>query len=386
MRQALPGRPGDLPRQHPADLPGLRHPRGPGGAGPEPRGTGAHPGEYTPIPGGARVKAWSGRVGSQLMGRSHALFLSIICVKKQAVCVDTHTNSCYNDKKTEVEDVLTILNNVSPSCWESFCKLVSASPFEFITMLIAGLSAIIAFCAYVHQRRQSKKASACKLAQYYAESIIPRASYTSSVYVANKYAETNKVAFPLDKITSFSKKEMDRLISEAKKQLAIEETEKISPTSLRINKIIFASSEDERKMYVDMRVEENSVGKSPENLNAMLLQRDFDREVNLLLNDLEWFSMQCRYKVADEKLIYQSLHQVFLSEVQMLYRCICAHNINGEDKYYTNLIWLFNIWKKRLLKYRKKNDRARKKAQKQVVSATRKAEQAGETTHHGKSV
>lgn len=282
--------------------------------------------------------------------------------------------------------MLTLLNSVSPSSWESFCKSVSASPFEFITMLIAGLSALIAFCAYVFQRRQSKKASACKLARYYAENIISRASYISSVYVANEYAETNKAAFPLEKIVSFTKKEMERLISEIDKEIAIEDSENISPTSLRINKIIFASSEDERKMYIDMHIEENHGTQPSENLNAILLREDFGREINLLLNDLEWFSMQCRYKVADEKLIYQSLHQSFLSEVQMLYRYICTHNINGEDKYYTNLIWLFNTWKKRLLKYRRKNDKARQKAQKQVASATRKAEQAGETPHHGKSV
>ena len=59
--------------------------------------------------------------------------------------------------------------------------------------------------------------------------------------------------------------------------------------------------------------------------------------------------MNCRYGLADEELIYQSLHQVFLSTVLMLYPIICESNTSNEDKHYTSIIWLFVKWRDRLI-------------------------------------
>ena len=96
--------------------------------------------------------------------------------------------------------------------------------------------------------------------------------------------------------------------------------------------------------------------------------------------------MQCRYGVADEKLLYQSLHQTFLAEVQLLYLQISIVNKSSEDKYYTNTIWLFEKWKKRLMKYRAKNQRARMRAVKKIERAKEEAKHAGNSVHHGKAI
>lgn len=80
-----------------------------------------------------------------------------------------------------------------------------------------------------------------------------------------------------------------------------------------------------------------------------------------LLNKLEYFSMYFTCNLADEKMVYQSLHQIYLSIVKELYGWIVmANDTNGKDRYYTNIIKLYNIWAKRdsdLLEKHIKNER-----------------------------
>ena len=84
-------------------------------------------------------------------------------------------------------------------------------------------------------------------------------------------------------------------------------------------------------------------------INGQFLQVDFNQEISGLLNELEWFAMNCKYGLADEGLLYQSLHQTFLSTVWMLYFFISSRNENNADKLYTNLCWLFIKWRDRLM-------------------------------------
>lgn len=65
------------------------------------------------------------------------------------------------------------------------------------------------------------------------------------------------------------------------------------------------------------------------------------------LNKLECFCMLFNYKIADEKVIYQSVHQVFLNTIKSLYINIARINKTPSDKYYTNIIELFNKWEAR---------------------------------------
>ena len=48
--------------------------------------------------------------------------------------------------------------------------------------------------------------------------------------------------------------------------------------------------------------------------------------------------------VADEETVYQSLHQSFLAMVKILYFSIASKNESGKDKYFTNIIELYNNW------------------------------------------
>lgn len=67
-----------------------------------------------------------------------------------------------------------------------------------------------------------------------------------------------------------------------------------------------------------------------------------------LLNKLEAYCMYFSNGLADEEIVYQSLHQMFLITIKQLYFLISRNNKdNGADKYYVNIIEMYNKWAKR---------------------------------------
>lgn len=66
--------------------------------------------------------------------------------------------------------------------------------------------------------------------------------------------------------------------------------------------------------------------------------------VNDLLNDMEYFSMHFTHGVADESVVYQSLHQTYVECVQLLYYNIAINNKTDGTQYYTNVVELYRIW------------------------------------------
>lgn len=80
-----------------------------------------------------------------------------------------------------------------------------------------------------------------------------------------------------------------------------------------------------------------------------------------ILNTLEYQCMYISTKVADEKYIYNSLHQQFLKAISLLYFEIALINTDNKDKYYTNIINVYNLWKNKYIKFIKKERKIKKK-------------------------
>lgn len=78
--------------------------------------------------------------------------------------------------------------------------------------------------------------------------------------------------------------------------------------------------------------------------HTILITDFYDRRTEVL-NKLEWFAMNFTSGLADEDVVYQSLHQVFLSSVKLFHFEISSRNINGtKDKYYCHIIELYKKW------------------------------------------
>lgn len=84
------------------------------------------------------------------------------------------------------------------------------------------------------------------------------------------------------------------------------------------------------------------------------LFKETTKKYESVVNKLEYFSMNFMCGIADESIVYQSLHQSFFGVISFFYPKICSANSGtGKDKYYTNLINLYNLWKEREEKYKK---------------------------------
>lgn len=81
----------------------------------------------------------------------------------------------------------------------------------------------------------------------------------------------------------------------------------------------------------------------------------------IILNNLEHMCMNISSKVADEKYIYNSLHQQFFKAIALLYFQISLINIDNKDKYYTNIIYVYNIWKQKYIKAEKREKKLKRK-------------------------
>ena len=73
----------------------------------------------------------------------------------------------------------------------------------------------------------------------------------------------------------------------------------------------------------------------------------FSKFVLDMLNELEGEITALRYNIADEKLVYQSLHQTYLNHMKNWYFFIAYENTTDESQYYSNIIFLYRLWKKR---------------------------------------
>ena len=259
--------------------------------------------------------------------------------------------------------------DIIAECVHCIGKFFSDHPetiFDCGTMLIAAISAFYAYLAYRHQRGRAAKAAACDLAQYYAHNIVEKYSFIFDVYSSSGYTEMVKRVFPIGKIKMFTLQEVCDFLVDSEINISdiMEEMTSISDKSILVHKLRYAKSSADRAQYIEEYSRPEIGGEEGFPDAASLLKEDFFASENSLLNDLEWFSMQCRYGISDEKLLYQSLHQTFLAEVQLLYFSISILNKNSEDKFYTNIIWLFDVWKKRLAKYRRKNQKEQARAAK----------------------
>lgn len=97
----------------------------------------------------------------------------------------------------------------------------------------------------------------------------------------------------------------------------------------------------------------------------LIHKNDSDLKIKALicdtLNKLEYMCMYISTKVADEKYIYNSLHQQFLKAIALLYIEISSTNKDSKDKYYTNIIHVYNLWKNKYIKASKKEEDFKKK-------------------------
>lgn len=230
-------------------------------------------------------------------------------------------------------------------------------------LLVTIISVICAFLVFFHQKNRSKKDAACRLAAHYADCLLGENRFVTNVYNAAQILDYVKHTFDkTEKLKDFDIFELKRILAE--KKIDLDEVKKRlynidSEIILNYSILHHESLSGGERAYAGFVVKDEDTGERKIR-DEHILQEHFKQSVYDLLNHLEWFSMNCRYGLADEALLYQSLHQTFLSSVWMLYPIICMNNTNNENKMCTNVIWLFKKWNHRLHRIKGKADFKRK--------------------------
>lgn len=230
-----------------------------------------------------------------------------------------------------------------------------------LMLLVTIISVYYAYRAYQHQKKRSQKEAACNLAKYYAKEIIRKYSDITYVYTKSGIADAIKKTLDLRELNNFDRAEIQKLLEAKDCTMAffVSKIKNIDPAIILDARIVAASTPEERETYRKLRTKD--ANGNLQIVNKDFLYEGFRREIRDLLNELEWFAMNCQYCLADEELLYQSLHQSFISTVWLLYLDISFYNENNEDKYFTNLIGLFCNWRNRLLKTVGKAEKKRQK-------------------------
>ena len=208
-----------------------------------------------------------------------------------------------------------------------------------------------------------EKEKAAELALMYKDEILPGVSYVSSILKANGIMDILG-NIHRDNIDQFNQTELFRLTNQNIKE-NIEKKENsfdTIDTFLRIRSQ-FGQIYSKKLHNIDPLLITKwygvKNGKKDKDGKAIVMTDDEKRKllkalkfeyttiVSHTLNSLECFSMNFVSGIADDAVVFQSLHQTYLNVVQLLYYNIAIKNVHEKDKYYTNITELYKKWREK---------------------------------------
>ena len=181
---------------------------------------------------------------------------------------------------------------------------------------------------YRYNSEWKEKNKAAELSKFYQYNILDKISYIE--FVMNRTGALKDVA-KIREFNEFTATELQRISGS---QTIYDDI--IKKITLDKNNDVFILA---NQLYKDKDISSLLDSLSPE-----LLKNRFFSDLSSLLNSMEYFSMCFTTGIADETVVYQSLHQSFLKCVRMLYWAIAASNKNPKDKLYTHLSALYLKW------------------------------------------
>lgn len=224
-----------------------------------------------------------------------------------------------------------------------FLKWFFMSP----TPIITSISVCVALAAYINQRKQVRKQNAYKVAAKYAEDIIPRSRYINSILQQTGLKEYISVFIGFEK---FTVTELNDFLKKVK-CTSDDFKDKLNTINNQMLEIAFLHSGCSGTIVSNHNSLKEAVNCSPNNIGIAFYKFILD-----FLNDMESMAMLFHYNIADEKLVYQTLHQTFLKNIENWYFFISDENRIDEDRYFRNIIWLYQLWHNRKVSDAKKLD------------------------------
>lgn len=188
---------------------------------------------------------------------------------------------------------------------------------------------------------------AIDLSEYYKDNIL---LYTPSIRYIFENSGISDILSKIEvrRIEHFDQKELNNFLNEKDIQTLqeIQKSDKFISAIINANSIYNLGLNEELITSFKNKKDDNI---SLSELDQKMLSVCLGRIITIVLNNLEYFSLHFTHRVADESVIYKSLHQTYISVVQMLYYHIAMKNPLSTTKYFTNIIELYEIWHDRAI-------------------------------------
>jgi len=225
-----------------------------------------------------------------------------------------------------------------------------------ISLIFIAFQVRLAVKDYKITNDRLRKDKAIELAKYYEETILPLSTKLSWVF---KEIDLNRLYSNIDeqKMIDFDNDELIGLCSSTVIQdyMEILQSKECKDVYNKFCIIIEDSMDFNTRFNLeidgieDCDIDERELSSALESFTDMKTGVSLGKTISGLLNKLEFFAMNFNYNIADESVVYQSLHQSYRGVIKLLYIQISSLNKDPKDKYYTNVIELFNTWNKRYL-------------------------------------
>lgn len=229
------------------------------------------------------------------------------------------------------------------------CKISLSNWGTWITLVGLFFTAIWSMHQYIKSKLSKQQEKASQIATDFADNLIEKMGLISKTLLKNSYIQ--KVTSIFDNhpecLSQFTTFEIEDIL--------VAENEDVDVFK---NFKDILCSEDTQKEYQNFLNEKYSE-KEQEKFNSK-----FPVLVESTLNHLEAICITITSQAAGSEFIYDSLHQTFLKTIKILAVLIAANNNNNVDKYFTNIIQVYNMWNKRKNKDIKKLIKTQKKINK----------------------
>lgn len=244
---------------------------------------------------------------------------------------------------------------------------------QWITIITIPYTAGWAIYQYKKSVYIKQQEKATNIAKEFSEDVINKCGLLYLVYSSSslndllKFDEKNYDDFKFFNVDELRKiyKDDNFPTEYSKKRTELEpELDKIYHRLLEISVTPYNDIPKEILIKKGNKVKKITLSKNPFVLQNSNLPYHFNELESDILNKLEYICMDISSKATDSSFIYQSLHQMFLRTVRTLAVSMSIDNNNFSDKYYTNIIHVYNDWTSRYEKDIKKEKRKKEKINK----------------------
>ena len=235
---------------------------------------------------------------------------------------------------------------------------------QVVAAVSSALAASFAFWQSWMMKRQldgdrylRRNERSVEIARQFADEVVPKSGYLNEVAMcsdtckslATRISRADVSEFTADEFESKVGEKPDEVLKKIRSELLDEENHE----KLMVARMQLALTKPDASFPLPCASRSDEEGDGEDAYDEQKLQStfgymEFEHTATTLLNCLEHICMALSSEVADEAVLYPSLHQTFFSIVNMLYPNICrANSADLSDKFYMHTIDVYCKWMKR---------------------------------------